>query len=44
MITRPVLIIADEPTGKPGQPFRGRVMKLLLKLHDQGATIVIVTP
>jgi ABC-type lipoprotein export system ATPase subunit len=43
LITDPVLIIADEPTGNLDSHSGEEIMKLLLKLHDQGATIVIVT-
>jgi putative ABC transport system ATP-binding protein len=43
LITDPVLIIADEPTGNLDSRSGEEIMKLLLKLHDQGATIVIVT-
>jgi putative ABC transport system ATP-binding protein len=43
LITDPVLVIADEPTGNLDSRSGEEIMKLLLKLHDQGATIVIVT-
>ena len=43
LITDPVMIIADEPTGNLDSRSGEEIMKLLLKLHDQGATIVIVT-
>jgi putative ABC transport system ATP-binding protein len=43
LITDPVMIIADEPTGNLDSHSGEEIMKLLLKLHDQGATIVIVT-
>jgi putative ABC transport system ATP-binding protein len=42
-ITDPVMIIADEPTGNLDSHAGEEIMKLLLKLHQQGATIVIVT-
>ena len=43
LITDPVLIIADEPTGNLDSHSGEEIMKLMLKLHDQGVTIVIVT-
>ena len=43
LITNPVLIIADEPTGNLDSRSGEEIMKLLLNLHMQGATIVIVT-
>ena len=43
LITNPVMIIADEPTGNLDSRSGEEIMKLLNKLHQQGATIVIVT-
>jgi putative ABC transport system ATP-binding protein len=43
LITDPVMIIADEPTGNLDSHSGEEIMKLLLQLHQQGATIVIVT-
>jgi len=43
LITDPVLLIGDEPTGNLDSKSGSEIMKLLLKLHEQGATIVIVT-
>jgi putative ABC transport system ATP-binding protein len=43
LITDPVMIIADEPTGNLDSHAGEEIMKLLYKLHQQGATIVIVT-
>ena len=43
LINDPVLIIADEPTGNLDTHSGKEIMDLLHKLHDQGATIVMVT-
>jgi putative ABC transport system ATP-binding protein len=43
LITDPVMIIADEPTGNLDSRSGEEIMKLLNKLHQQGATLVIVT-
>jgi putative ABC transport system ATP-binding protein len=43
LITDPVMIIADEPTGNLDSRSGEEIMKILLNLHLQGATIVIVT-
>ena len=39
----PVIILADEPTGNLDSANGAAVMQLLTELHDQGATICIVT-
>ncbi len=43
LITDPVIIIADEPTGNLDSRSGEEIMKLLVKLHQQGATILVVT-
>lgn len=43
LINRPKLILADEPTGNLDSTNGTEVMELLTELHQQGATIVMVT-
>jgi len=43
LINNPVLLIADEPTGNLDSHSGEEIMALLHDIHDQGASIVIVT-
>jgi putative ABC transport system ATP-binding protein len=43
LINDPVLVIADEPTGNLDSHAGVEIMNILHKLHEQGATIVMVT-
>jgi len=43
LINDPVMVIADEPTGNLDTRSGEEIMNLLLKLHEQGTTIVMVT-
>ena len=43
VISRPKLILADEPTGNLDSKNGVEVMNLLAKLHEEGTTIVMVT-
>ncbi len=43
LVNRPPLILADEPTGNLDSKASVEIMGILHKLHDQGATIVMVT-
>ncbi len=43
LINHPVMIIADEPTGNLDSHSGADIMNLLHEIHQQGATIVIVT-
>ena len=43
VVSRPKVILADEPTGNLDSKNGREVMELLGQLHDEGATIVMVT-
>lgn len=43
LVTNPVLIFADEPTGNLDSKSGQMVMQILTKLHEQGHTIVLIT-
>ncbi len=43
LVTEPKLILADEPTGNLDSRNGNEVMELMTDLHQQGATIVMVT-
>lgn len=43
LITRPRVILADEPTGALDSKTSNTVMQLLDRMHQQGMTIVVVT-
>lgn len=43
LVTRPTLILADEPTGNLDSKSSGDIMKLICELHEQGNTIILIT-
>lgn len=43
LVNRPVVILADEPTGNLDSKSSDEIMDIFKKLNDEGATIVIVT-
>jgi len=43
VVNRPNLILADEPTGNLDSVNGNEVMQILLKLHDEGTSILMVT-
>ena len=43
LVNNPSIILADEPTGNLDTKSSVEIMELVHKLHDQGATIVMVT-
>jgi len=43
IVTKPNLILADEPTGNQLHDLGAEVMKLLLKLNEEGTSILMVT-
>ncbi len=43
IVTRPVLLLADEPTGALDTEMTGQIMDLFCDLHASGMTVVVVT-
>ncbi len=43
IVNRPVLLLADEPTGALDTEMTGQIMELFCQLHASGMTIVVIT-
>src|SRR5262249_6370110 len=43
VVNRPALILADEPTGNLDSASGAALIELLSELHDEGATIAVIT-
>jgi putative ABC transport system ATP-binding protein len=42
-VNRPLIVLADEPTGNLDSATGAAIIELLLDLHRQGSTIVVIT-
>jgi cell division transport system ATP-binding protein len=43
LISRPELLLADEPTGNVDPPLARRLLRLLVELHKSGTSVVLAT-
>ena len=43
LVTKPKVVLADEPTGALDSVTSAQVMELLREIHEEGMTIVVIT-
>ena len=43
VVSRPAILIADEPTGNLDESYAAEIMQLFLSFHQVGVTVIIAT-
>jgi len=43
LVNDPILVLADEPTGNLDADMADETMRLFLRIHEKGATVLIAT-